>query len=181
VRHSDLRKLFTECRAFYTLEEARRLAGVSASAVARAIEEGAVEPALPWEDVAGLALARWTPRRIAHIVGGALPPLNQFRTIRVELPVYQLRLLHYLAEQRSTRETPLAVSDVLEYELTALAFEEDVASLDRAIPGFAAAANFPLLQQATPAAAAGCVFCGADVDRGHDICPSCAARHVPPL
>ena len=179
MRDSDLRKLFTERRAFYTLEEARRLAGVSAAAIVRAIGEGAIDATLPWEDVASLALARRTPRRIAHIVGDALPPLNRFRTIRVELPLYQLRLLHYLAEQRSERGAPLAVSDVLEYELAALAFEEDVAAIDRAIPGFAAAASFPLLQEGAPAAAEGCAFCGADVDGGREVCPACAARHVP--
>lgn len=172
-------KLFTGRRAFYTLDEARRLSGVSEAAIVRAIGEGAVEAALPWEDVAWLALARGTPRRIAHVVGDALPPLNQFRAIRVELPLYQLRLLHYLAGQWSTRGTALAVSDVLEYELAALAFEEDLAAIDRAIPGFAAAANFPLLQEESPAAAAGCVFCGAAVGEDRETCAACAARHVP--
>jgi len=65
-------------------------------------------------------------------------------TIEVELPLYQIRLLHHLAEQRSSRGgLTLAASDVLEYELGTLACEEDAAAIERAIPGFAAAAHYP--------------------------------------
>ena len=156
---SGLLELFVERRPFYELAEAERLADLSTERLEQAIAEGAVEPVadgssllLAWEDVAFLALQRWPPRQLARILRRAgqasvLPPLNQFHTIRVELPAYQIRLLHYLAERRSRRGAPpLALSDVLEYELGMLAFEEDLAAIDRAIPGFAAAAHYPFLR-----------------------------------
>jgi hypothetical protein len=184
--------LFLAPRAFYTLAEARAIARVSRARLTRAIAEGEVEPVsdgrsvvLAWADVVALALTRWSPRQLAHILrdagcGDALPPLNRFRTIAVELPVYQLRLLHHLAEQRSPRGgPPLTVSDVLEYELCALASEKNLPAMDRMIPGFAAAAHDALLQDGLQSAQ-GCVFCGADGCAAHGICAVCRARHVPP-
>lgn len=183
--------LFLTPRAFYTFAEARAVACVSRARLTRAIVEGEVEPVsdggsvvLAWADVVALALTRWPPRQLARILrdagrGDPLPPLNRFRTIAVELPVYQLRLLHYLAEQRSSRGgPPLTVSDVLEYELCALASEEDLRALERMIPGFAAAAHDALLQDRPPVAW-GCVFCGADGCVVHNVCAACRARHVP--
>ena len=185
-------KLFTERRAFYSLAEARRLANISAARLDRAIAEMAVEPVtdetnvfLSWEDVVSLALKRWTPRQIAHILrrtgqSDILPALNQYRTIQIELPLYQIRLLHSLARQRHSRGAPpLAVSDVLEYELGALAFEENVAALAHAIPGFVAAANYPLSQDGPTRIATGCLFCGAGVRAEREACAACVARHVP--
>ncbi|HEX6095012.1 MAG TPA: hypothetical protein VF432_01715 [Thermoanaerobaculia bacterium] len=189
---SGLLELFVERQAFYRLADARRLVHVSEERLRHAIDEGVVEPVsdgtsllIPWEDVASLALTRWTPRQIAHIVRRAghpeaLPPLNQFRTIQVELPVYQIRLLHYLAEQRSLPGVPpLAVSDVLEYELGALAAEEGLTALDRAIPGFAAAAHYPLPEDRPQLTAGRCVYCDAGVAMNREVCRACVARHVP--
>jgi hypothetical protein len=189
---SGLMALFVERRPFYTLAAARRLAHMSVRRLQRAMDEGAVEPVsdgtsllLAWEDVVALVLERWTPRQIAQILRRAghphaLSPLNELHTIEVELPLYQIRLLHYLAERRSARGAPpLAVSDVLEYELSALAFEEDLAAIDRAIPGLAAAANDPLLQDRPQLIDDCCVFCGAAVATSRKVCPECIARHVP--
>jgi len=165
---------------------------MSARRLQQAIDEGAVEPVsdgtsllLAWEDVVALVLQRWTPRQIAQILRRAghpraLSPLHQLHTIKVELRLYQIRLLHYLAEQRSARGAPpLAVSDVLEYELGALAFEEDLAAIDRAIPGIAAAASDPLLQDRSQLVDERCVFCGAGVARSRKVCRQCRTRHVP--
>lgn len=192
VQTSGLLRLFVERRPFYRFAEARRLARVSAERLEHAIGERVVEPVsdgtsllIAWEDVLFLALTRWTPRQIAQAVRRAghqqaLPLLNQFRTITVELPVYQIRLLHYLAEQRRTHGAPpLAVSDVLEYELSALAVEEDLAAIDRVIPGFAAAANYPLSEEWPQPAAESCLYCGASVAPNREACPACVARHVP--
>lgn len=189
---AGLLELFAERRAFYSLADARRLAKISAVRLDRAIAEMAVEPVsdgtnvfLSWEDVVALALERWTPRQIARILrragqAGVLPALNEYRTIQVELPLYQIRLLHWLARHRGPRGgPPLAVSDVLEYELGALAFEENVAAIARAIPGFGAAANYPLSQDRAPRTATGCVFCGAGVVAGREMCAACGRRHFP--
>ena len=109
-------------------------------------EEGTLR--FRWADVATLALERWTPREIARALQRAgcvhvLPPLNQVRAITVELPVYQIRLLHYLAEQRSPEDrAPRSISDILEYELAAMA-TEIAAEMEERLPGFTLAALFP--------------------------------------
>ncbi len=49
----------------------------------------------------------------------ALPRLNETHTIRVALPLYQIRLLHWLAVTRSEPGKPeLTVSDVLEHDVS---------------------------------------------------------------
>lgn len=184
--------LFTERRAFYGLNEVRDLAGVSRTSLLRAIAEGVIElvsdgasALVAWEDVVALALTRWTPREVARAMlraghPEALPPLNRFYRITVELPAYQVRLLHYLAEHRRVLGAPpLTVSDVLEYELSALACGEDVAAIERMIPGFAAAANYPSADDQSQTMQDCCVFCGADVGPNCHVCAPCAARHEP--
>lgn len=185
-------ELFVRKRPWYDPDAAQRLAGVSAERIARAIDDGEIEPRtdgseilLAWEDVAFFALERWTPRQIAAMlrragVPHALPMLNQLRTITIELPAYQVRLLHYLAEARSADRTrPLSVSDVLEHELDALASAEDSSEIDRVIPGFAAAAAFPSLTDRLQLVSDQCLFCGTAVGPARAACPSCEERHVP--
>jgi hypothetical protein len=185
-------ELFVEKRAAYDGPAVRRLTGVTVDRLERAVREGEVEPIadgggamFSWEDVAFLALERWTPRRIARTlaVAGrahALPYFNQVRTIAVELPLYQIRLLHYLAEMRSGEGVPpLNVSDILEYELDALASEEDLALIDRAIAGFAAAAYFPSFEDRPQLVETICLFCGTTIDDGQEVCAACAERHIP--
>ena len=188
---SRLVRLFAERRDFYSVEEVCELAQLTPDRLHQAIADGTVELAargpstlIAWEELVSLVLRRWTPRQIAEVLrraghAEALPPLNRFHTITIELPVYQLRLLHYLAEQRrKPLAPPLTASDVLEYELSALAFEEDLAAIDRVIPGFAAAANYPSLGASAPVAAEGCVFCGQAIRTPGDLCERCTERHL---
>ena len=189
---AGLLELFVRKRPWYAPDDAQRLTGVSAEQVARAIDDGEIEPyrvgettLLAWEDVAFLALERWTPRQIAVALRRAgyphaLPMLNQLRTITIELPAYQIRLLHHLAEA-CTRDgaRPLSVSDVLEYELDALACAEDLAKIDHVIPGFSAAASFPSLHERLPLVTPQCLFCGTAVGSEREACPDCETRHFP--
>ena len=186
-------ELLLERRPTYTLSEAKRLAQITQRTLDKALEDGAVEPVrdggaicLLWYDVVSLAVAQWTPGRIAEVTrhaghADALPPLNQHCRITVELPVYQLRLLHYLAERRSTSDAPpLAVSDILEYALSELAFSENPRAIDRHLPGLSAAVSFPSLESWTHAGPAdGCLFCGAGTPEP-PLCDACTKRHVPP-
>lgn len=134
--------------------------------------------------MAYLALERWTPRRIARAFARAgranvLPYLNQVRTISVELPLYQIRLLHYLAEMRSGGRPRLTVSDVLEYELAALAAEEEPDVIDREIAGFEGALNFPSTEHWPQVFEIQCLFCGTAIDERREICAACVERHAP--
>ena len=190
---ATLLELFVERRSFYVLAEARRLAQISQRRLSEALQEGTVESViqdgavgLSWYDVVLLAVTQWTPRRIAAITRRAghadvLPPLNQHRRITVELPVYQIRLLHLLADRRSLADAPpLTVSDILEYELSELAYVEHPRLTEQAIPGLTGAIHYPSLESWSHARdAIGCLFCGSGVLAPGEVCPNCTRRHVP--
>src|SRR5947209_248566 len=125
-----LLELFLHRRTTYTDPEVLRLTRLTPEKLRLAIEEWDLEPldeagsrTFAWTDVAHLALVRWTPRMIARALGRAgaaqaLPPLNRMHTIPVELPLYQIRLLHWLAESHSEPgEPPRNASDILEHEI----------------------------------------------------------------
>jgi hypothetical protein len=147
-------ELFAERELLYDAPAVRRLTGTSVERLDEAIKHGHVEPvtecgvvSFRWEDVAHLALERWTPRQIARTLqragfAHALPPLNHVRAITVELPEYQIRMLQYLAEQQGAEDgAPRSASDILEYELAAIA-SEYVAEMEARLPAFTLAAHF---------------------------------------
>jgi hypothetical protein len=88
----------------------------------------------------------------------ALPRLNETHTIRVELPLYQIRLLHWLAV---TRSEPV---------------ERGAAG---AIPNLGAATEFPFAREPPQRGEKSCIYCGGAVPAGRDACVSCVARHGP--
>src|ERR1051325_4871835 len=82
-------ELFTTPEETYDEPSVLRLTRMTARELRAAVDEIAVEPvdgAFLWQDVAQLALHRWTPRHLASAVGNDLPYLNQTRSTRVELP-----------------------------------------------------------------------------------------------
>jgi hypothetical protein len=182
-------ELFAERQPFYDPAEVERLLGVSCDWLAEAVVEGRLGPVsldtgpvFAWNDVAGLVLEWRTPREIAGIMAraghdSAVPFLNRFRTISIELPVYQIRLLHQLAAAGSEgRSTPLTVSDVLEYELEGIAHGE----------GNGARALIEAIASVSPGSfhderqlAGGCLYCGAPAGGCEPWCAACAALHVP--
>ena len=182
-------ELFAHRQPLYDAATVRRLTGMTAERLEVALDEGHVEPVMDggrlryrWEDVANLALERWTPREIARTLERAghahvLPPLSQFRSITIELPVYQIRLLHQLAEEKSAEAgAPRTVSDVLEYELAAMATGEP--EMEERFPGFETAALFPKPYHAQHLVEKRCLYCGGDVG-DEAICAACVRRHVP--
>jgi hypothetical protein len=182
-------ELFAYRRPLYDAATVRRLTGATRERLKAAFDQGHFEsvtesgrPRYQWEDVANLALERWTPRQIGRALeraghADALPPLNQFRPITIELPLYQIRLLHRLAEERSEEGRPSwNVSDVLEYEIAAMAAGQS--DMEDRLPGFEIAALFPKLSGAPHLIEQSCLFCG-DVVTDDDVCEACARRHVP--
>ena len=182
IDEAGIVELFAERRPFYDRAEVERLLAVTPDWLSEAVAEGRLDtvaldtgPAFAWDDLVGLVLEWRTPREIARIMARAgrvsdIPFRHRFHTIAVELPLYQIRLLHELAKARSVAGgTPRTVSDVLEYELEMLAHGEGVAasiSLDSFHEG--------------PPVAVGCLYCGIPVGSGERWCATCAARHVPP-
>lgn len=182
-------ELYARPEALYRAADVCRLLGLSSEELQERID-GAL-PYVPngrellfrWEDVAQMALEIRTAREIFHIVRDAgretaIPDLNRFRTVAVELPLYQIRLLHHLAVVRSAnRSSPVNASDVLELQLLNMTYDEP--ELARTLPGVADAATYPRKISSRPAVI-NCLYCGAKVEGDGETCAPCTARHVPP-
>src|SRR5437763_13662624 len=181
-------ELFVHQRPLYDEADVLRLARIAPARLELAIDQGEVEPLshagarrFTWAEVVELAILRWTPRMIAGALRRAgaehaLPYLNQTRTIRIELPLYQIRLLHWLAVSGSEAgKPPLNVSDVLERELDALAADDRA---EREVRGFRAAREFPSSARRPHALEQSCIYCGSQaLVRGCDACAACIDRH----
>jgi hypothetical protein len=185
-------ELFAKRQARYTEADVFRLTLVPRAQLEEEIANGAVEPRMKrgerwyaWPDVAHLAYFRWRPRMVMEALrdasaGNALPTLNQTYTIQIEVPLYEIRLLHWLALQESEPGGPqLTASDVAERALNDLA-ENTREEAERDIRGFLAARNFPVSNPTPQIVKSACMFCGTALLPGEDaICRSCQERHVP--
>lgn len=180
-------ELFARPEPFYRAAEVRRLLGLSSDELQEWIDRpvsyvpNGKDQLFQWEDVAQLALEIRTPREIFHILRDAgretaIPPLNRFHTVTVELPLYQVRMLHQLALMRSAkRRSPLNASDVLEYQLLQIVYDEP--EIVHLLPGVEDAATYP--RKIPPRrAAVSCIYCGAKAEDG-EVCAPCSVRHVP--
>jgi hypothetical protein len=203
-------ELFATARPAYSRADVMRLTRVTEAELQEAGASLAItmrrrgdEEWIEWDDVAQLALDGWTPRMIAAALGrqedDVVPYLNRFRLVELQLPIYQLRVLHYLAERQSQgRGVPRNASDIIEEELAALASEVDPEEADAAIPGFRDALRFPYSLDQAPDQAADqapdqapdraavqdydCRYCGLPVSvKGAEICDECNRRHHPEI
>jgi hypothetical protein len=186
-------ELFVRRRDRYDEPTVLRLTRATAAQLRVSIEEGEVEPdeqsgvrTFSWADVVHLALRRWTPRMISAALARAgarqaLPLLNQTRTIPVELPLYQIRLLHWLAAESSEPGKPrLNASDILERQIDALVSGLEPAEatvIEGAIHGFQAASQFPQPEEAAPDVEERCLYCGSRRVSERGACASCAVLH----
>jgi hypothetical protein len=168
-----IRELFVKRKPFYALADVLRLTRSMDAEIAAAVTEGAVDPVrddtglrFSWDDVVLLALRRWTPRMIHGALDvsyrDVVPPLNRVKQIVVHLPLYQIRLLHVLAESgRAGFRGRLNASDILEHELVEVASSMDADAIEIEIPGLARRSAIPTSCRATmtgqsrPAASAG--------------------------
>jgi hypothetical protein len=190
-----IRELFVKRKPHYAVVDAQRLTRSGDDEIAAAINAGEVQPSevgeglvLPWDDVAQLALRRWTPRMIDGALDvvhrDAVPRLNRVRQIQVQLPLYQIRLLHVLAEQRRAGfRGRLNASDVLEFELLEVALSADADEIEAEIPGFRAALQYPyFIPREDDWATAFCRFCGrVSGVAGREICDDCKVCHEPQM
>lgn len=189
-----IRELFIQRVPLYSFADALRLTRSTQSEVDAAITAGGITTesfsgrlVYPWDDVAGLALDRWTPRMIDGALGSTdrlsvVPLLNRIQQIEVFLPVYQIRLLHYLAEmERGQFRARLNASDVLERHLLDLAGAVNADELELAIPGFRAALHYPyFISRDDDWPTAFCWYCGRVSDvPGRQVCTDCHGRHEP--
>ena len=177
-------ELFARRQPAYARADVVRLLGITEAELASAIHAGTVTPeqddtgaeVIPWEDVATLALASWTPRMINAALGkhatSALPPLNQQRIIPVALPAYLVRFVEYLARQRPGHNA----SDIIE---SVLHEQANADSLTVEISGFQEAVRYPYYLPRNGAASR-CRYCDIVVASSRtDVCRSCKERHEP--
>jgi hypothetical protein len=189
-----IRELFIERVPLYSFVDALRLARTTQAELDAAIAAGRVATerygervVIPWDDVAKLALDRWTPRMINSALGSTdrlavIPLLNRVQQIEVFLPVYQVRLLHYLAEmERGQFRARLNASDVLERHLLDLASAVSADEIELAIPGFRMALHYPyFIPRDDDWFTAFCWYCGRVSDvSGRQVCTDCHGRHEP--
>jgi len=190
-----IRELFVKRKPHYAVVDVQRLTRSGEDEIAAAITAGEFQPldlgeglVLPWDDVAQFALRRWTPRMIDGTLDvvhrDAVPRLNRVRQVQVQLPLYQIRLLHVLAEQRrASFRGRLNASDVLEHELLEVALSADVDEIEAEIPGFRAALQYPyFIPREDDWATAFCRFCGrVSGVAGREMCDDCKVRHEPQM
>jgi hypothetical protein len=189
-----LRELFIERAPLYSMTDALRLTRSTHDEIDAAIASGEIatqefggQIVIPWDDVASLALDRWTPRMINGALGSTdrqsvVPLLNRVQQVEVFLPVYQIRLLHYLAEtERGQFRARLNASDVLERHLLDLASAANADEMELAIPGFRAALQYPyFIPREADWFTAFCWYCGRVSDvPGRQVCTDCHRRHEP--
>jgi hypothetical protein len=189
-----IRELFIERVPLYSFADALRVTRTTQAEVDAAVSTGGIatetygeQILIPWEDVARLALDRWTPRMINGALGSTdrlavIPLLNRVQRIEVFLPVYQVRLLHYLAEmERGQFRARLNTSDVLERHLLDLASAVDAEEIELAIPGFRTALHYPyFIPRDDDWFTAFCWYCGRVSDvPGRQVCTDCHGRHEP--
>jgi hypothetical protein len=183
-------ELFVKRKPRYTLAEVLRLIHTNIEEIELASTEGAVTPlddgGLSWEDVVRLVLDRWTPRMIDAALGhqrvGVIPPLNRVQHIEVWLPLYQIRLLHYLAEhEQGTIRARLNASDILERLLLDHASSVHNDDVEEAITGFRDALHYPyFIPRDDDIGTTFCRYCGRVSDViGRELCEDCIARHHP--
>lgn len=142
-----IRRVFVERRPF-TFGETVRLIGLDRNHLARQIEDRELdclrvsdETALPWPEVAYLALRRWPLDVIFEALGDdasrSIPELLRPRNITVTLPTYQIRALEVLAHDQR-----LDIDTYLQLHLLDLASAESP-FLAEQIHGYLEALHFP--------------------------------------
>lgn len=194
-------ELFAERTPYYARSDVLRLTCSSEEEVTTAIHSGEITPApvpppwdelyngeprvFSWEDVVHLAYRRWTPRMIdaalARQLYPVLPRPQRVRRFAVHLPLYQLRLLHYLAEQRGTARIRLNASDILERVLHDLA-NTVAAEAEAAMPGFREALRYPYFIPRDDSSVGFCQYCDQPTAVGDGgVCETCSKRHEPEI
>lgn len=182
-------ELFAKRQPAYTRADVLRLLGLTGEEFEQEVAGLVFGPELNdrgatvfrWEDVAHLALERWTPRMVeaALRMKEACPPLNRHRLIRVSLPIYLIRYLDFRARTESANRLPRNASDIIERVLHEHADGDDIWTLDVEIPGFLQALRYPYY---TPrdGAAVRCQYCETVITtRFVDVCRECKQRHDP--
>jgi hypothetical protein len=185
--------LFAHRQPTYAPSDVLQLLGITHEELQTAITNGVISEqhndqgakVIPWDDVAGLALERWTPRMIQAALhtesDPGIPLLNQHRLIQVSLPIYLIRFLDYRARQESANRLPRNASDILEHILHDVANTQDTAAIDAEVAGYAQALTYPyFVPRRTGILWLRCRYCGIAISEAvREVCRTCERRHEP--
>lgn len=186
-------ELFAQRQPAYTRADVTRLLGLTdeefeqetAGMVFRPEPNDRGMAVFRWEDVAHLALERWTPRMIEAALGTIgtmthIPLLNQHRLIRISLPIYLIQYLHHRALHESSLEAPRNASDIIEAILHNEADTAEGRQLEPDIPGFARALEYPYYTPLYGTTYHRCRYCDTSItEPAREVCKSCEQRHEP--
>lgn len=150
-RRWQIRRIFLQRREDYSPMDAGKLLSMRWGEIVRRIELGELDATkngsdyrVPWEAVADLALRTWTLEVIYDALGtdadAVLPPLLRVEEMRVQLPVYLIRLMKHLADGKD-----VSLDEFMRAELHDFANAMRIVTpeLDDELPGFAEAMFFP--------------------------------------
>ena len=175
-----IHELFAARQQSYDERDVLRLTRTSKARLSGIIDDeklGRGDP-FKWEDVVTLALERWTPRMLHNVLGDLLPPLNQTAVIPVELPIYQIRVLHGLAVSWTERQNPpLNASDIIERAVHLHLVPDYFETVGAATPETLAAAEFPHFRPALRLVRRCCRYCGGGTAVNAQACTACLVRH----
>jgi hypothetical protein len=142
-----IRGIFLQRRETYITADAALLTNTDEEELLARIETGEIDATvtyrIPWDDVARLAMERWSLEAIYDALGDhaddALPPLLRLERLDIHVPAYVLRILAWIAAAENT---------TIEHYLRAEFFDlaESIWNLNPEIdhlPGVAAALFFP--------------------------------------
>jgi hypothetical protein len=183
-----IRELYTRRKPAYAIDDVLRLLAIDRTQLTAAVVGGSVRirggaATIRWDDVAHLALDRWSLRAINDALGerrnGCVPPLNHFGTVRIRIPIYQIRVLHELARRESSAVgVQRNASDVMERQLLDLVAALEREELDALVPGAADALQYPYYVPVVALPDRRCYYCGRGLDEARlDICEGCQAIH----
>jgi hypothetical protein len=143
-----IRQIFLDPAESYSLTDVARLTGLSAATLRREARRGWRDASkqhgcwrFRWQQLASLALERWTLAEIYEALGAdaqrVLPPLLALRRITVRLPDYVVRALETLATARGTTIDHYLYGELIDFASTASM------SVGLTIPGYRQAYLFP--------------------------------------
>lgn len=185
-------ELFAKPQPAYVRADVVRLLGLSDEEFEHEVAGLIADPELNdrgmtvfrWEDVAHLALERWTPRMIEAALRikarGAIPHLNQHRLIQVSLPLYLIRYLDFRARRESENRLSRNASDIIERVLHEHADGEDLHHLELEISGFVQALRYPYYTPRASNIVHRCRYCDISItEAAREVCKPCSKRHEP--
>ena len=158
THRAAIRQIFLQRRREYTTQEAANLLRLKLGEFLAWIEDGLLDievrrkrrqlggprhVLIPWKELASAALLRWTVMQVHDALGKearwVLPRLLRPVELKdVRLPEYQVRLLETLATDAGVTVEEYVYTALLDLEVAG-----DRKTIERLLPGFTAAMQFP--------------------------------------